>query len=101
MSVSWWDLDPGREYYIETNEKTYNKYKMIFMDLYGPSHYHDYGNSESAWFSKNGFMYEFNRDDKFYDVEEIRENAQKAREQMEDRALKNVLKKIVNETFDW
>lgn len=41
------------------------------------------------------------RDDKFYDAEEIKETAQKARQQMDTRALNQILKRVVNETFKW
>jgi hypothetical protein len=36
-----------------------------------------------------------------YDLEEIRENGKKARQSMEKRALDKILKKIVNENFEW
>ena len=36
-----------------------------------------------------------------YDLEEIRENGKKARQEMEQRALNIVLKRLVNETFEW
>ena len=56
----------------------------------------DFLKTLTAKLCKNGIMAI-----SFYDVEEIRENAQKAREQMEDRALKKVLKQIVDEEFEW
>ena len=74
---------------------------MIFSSLHGPRHFHDFGTSESVWFIKKGFHIEFERDDTFYDAKEIRGNAQKARQQMECRALNKVLKQIINETFEW
>lgn len=55
----------------------------------------------SVWFSRKGIDYEFGVDDKFYDVEEIKENAQKAKQKMEKRALNMILKRIVNENFEW
>ena len=94
--VSFWNLDPGREYYIETNGQ---KYKMEFQSLHAPRHFHDCGNS--AWFMDKGFHCEFNREDNFYDVEVIQDNAQKARQKMESRALTIILKRIVNEDFQW
>ncbi len=36
-----------------------------------------------------------------YDLEEIKENGQKARQTMEQRALDKILKKIVDENFEW
>jgi neutral trehalase len=43
----------------------------------------------------------FSREYTFYDVEEIRKNAKKARQSMEKRSLDIVLKKVVNENFQW
>jgi hypothetical protein len=73
----------------------------VFNSLHGPSNFHDFGSSESAWFIHRGFNIEFDRDDKFYDAEEIREKAQKARQQMEHRSVNIILKKLVNEEFEW
>ena len=39
--------------------------------------------------------------DTFYDLEEIRENGKKARQAMEKRTLDMVLKRLVNEHFEW
>ena len=43
----------------------------------------------------------FTSNDIVYDLEEIRENGKKARQQMEQRALDKILKSIVNENFQW
>jgi hypothetical protein len=102
--IKWWNLDIGKEYIIQRNDEPYKyKYNMIFTSLEGPRHFHDFGESESAWFidKKLKFHIEFDREDTFYDVEEIKENAQKARQRMEHRALNMILKKVVNETFQW
>jgi len=37
----------------------------------------------------------------FYDLEEIREKGQKARQHMEQRSLDMILKRLVNEQFQW
>lgn len=59
---------------------------------------------------KNGEKYKipdvlFDREDTFYNAEkyinEIKDKARKARQQMETRALNKILKGIVNETFQW
>jgi hypothetical protein len=39
--------------------------------------------------------------DKYYYIEEFRDNARKAKQQMEQRALNIILKKLVNEDFQW
>ena len=60
--------------------------------------------------TKNGTKYNcpealFDREDKFYNAEkyinEIKNKAIYARNQMETRALDKILKGIVNETFNW
>jgi len=47
----------------------------------------------------------FDREDTFYDgvkyINQIKDNARKARQQMESRALNKILKGIVNEEFKW
>ena len=43
----------------------------------------------------------FTPNDIVYDLEEIKENGKKARQDMEQRALNIVLKRLVNETFEW
>ena len=47
----------------------------------------------------------FEKQDKFYDAKEyihkIKKHAREARQQMELRALNQILKRIVNETFHW
>ena len=43
----------------------------------------------------------FTSNDIVYDLEEIKENGKKARQDMEQRALNIVLKRLVNETFEW
>jgi hypothetical protein len=42
----------------------------------------------------------FNPTDTFYDLEEIRENGKRARQNMEQR-LDIILKRLVNEHFQW
>ena len=88
------DLKPGREYYIlRYNGK---KQKGIF-DTYRYSYMS--GDKEAyAWFN-NSYYYIY--DDDFYDVEKIKESAQWARQTMEHRSLNMILKKLVNEEFEW
>ena len=43
----------------------------------------------------------FTPNDIVYDLEEIKKNGTKARQDMEQRALDKILKKIVNENFHW
>jgi hypothetical protein len=43
----------------------------------------------------------FTPNDIVYDLEEMREKGKQARQAMEQRALNLVLKRLVNETFEW
>jgi hypothetical protein len=43
----------------------------------------------------------FTSTDTFYDLEEIRDNGKKARQTMEQRSLDIILKRLVNEHFQW
>jgi hypothetical protein len=43
----------------------------------------------------------FSKEFEFYDVQEIRDNAIKARRDMEQRSLLLILKKLINDDFYW
>lgn len=43
----------------------------------------------------------FSKDFDFYDIQEIRVNAKKARQSMEQRALKIILQRLINNDFEW
>jgi hypothetical protein len=62
--------------------------KMRNVTLFGMSN----KKSEFSFFSK-----EFT----FYDIEEIRDNAKKAIQSMEQRSLKIILNQLINEDFEW
>jgi len=57
------------------------------------------------YFTCNNKKYMFNDCDHYYEVDlfisGIKRNAENAREQMEKRALDKILKKVVNEDFQW
>lgn len=63
--------------------------------------------NESVWINSpeyeklkhNDEFYKYNTI--FYDLKEIKENGKKARQHMEQRALDIVLKRLVNENFEW
>ena len=94
------ELKPGREYYI-VSFKNYkcNKYKGIF-DFYRYS-YMSGDRDKFAWFRNNSLSYFYTIDDEFYDVDYIRLNSQRAIQTMEQRALDKILKRLVNEEFQW
>ena len=43
----------------------------------------------------------FSKDFEFYDIQEIRDNAIKAKQKMEQRTLLLILKRLINEDFVW
>ena len=43
----------------------------------------------------------FSKQFEFYDIQEIRDNAQKAIQCMEQRALTIILKRLINDDFEW
>jgi hypothetical protein len=90
MSISPYRLKKGKQYII-IDEDTRRKYKGIFIVMTCLMVVMKDGDKQLQ------FMY----DDYFYDVEDIREKGRKARETMEQRALDKLLKKIVNENFEW
>jgi hypothetical protein len=65
--------------------------------------YHRYFNNH--YFTCNNKKYKFNECDYYYDVKpfkkEIKRIAEKARQQMEQRTLNMILKRLINENFQW
>jgi hypothetical protein len=98
--TSFDELESGREYYIlHCDGYTCKKYKGTF-DVY---RYSRMGGDRYAfaWFYHNSLSYYYTDDDEFYDVEKIRENSQRAIHDMEQRSLNIILKRIVNDDFQW
>ena len=94
------ELETGREYYIlSCNGYECKKYKGTF-DVYRYSRMSG-DRYAFAWFYNNSLSCSYTGDDEFYDVEKIRGNAQKAIQSMEQRSLNMILKRLVNEEFQW
>ena len=55
----------------------------------------------NIFFICNNKNHLFNECDYYYDIEEIKCRAKNARQQMEQRALDKILKRLVNEYFEW
>ena len=55
----------------------------------------------NIFFVCNNKNHLFNECDYYYDLEEIKRNAEKARQKMEQRSLNIILKRLVNEEFEW
>ena len=116
MALRWHELRAGREYIISHDKTIHAKtiYKGTFMQRnemrcsrlipietrgYGPKY-----ENISMWFSLfsiNGEKKHFFEYDTYYDIVEIKKNAIHARQNMEQRALDKILKRLVNEEFQW
>ena len=94
------ELESGREYYIlSCDGYKCKKYKGTF-DVYRYSRMS--GDMYAfAWFCNNSMYDSYTPDDEFYDVEYIRENAQRAIQSMEHRCVNMILKRLVNDEFKW
>ena len=108
--ISYTDLVTKNKYYIKTHDGQYYK-EMTFIG-YQMAHetnivpgYHLNLNTifrqEPIDMKRRIPYYLFYEIDYYYDQEQIRENAQQAREKMEQRSLDMILKKVVNEEFQW
>jgi hypothetical protein len=89
MSINPYLLKKGREYIVISNNRNCRG-TFIRMTCFTVL-------IKSIKNSEEQFMHY----DKFYDVEDIKFKANNARQNMEKRALDTILKKIVNENFEW
>ena len=122
MALLWNELREGNEYIVEHKKNKINQmkelneiYKGTFIQRIPSTgsriipiekrvSFEQWYEIITTWysvFSVNNDVKYFCEDDTFYDLNKIRENADKAREQMEKRALNQILKELVNETFEW
>jgi hypothetical protein len=102
--ISFRKLQVGKEYYIKQHD-TDIQFKYVF-DEYRTSYngeYNDALDDEDIFmiFRRDTHRYVFYDDDYYYEPEQMKINAQRAIEQMEQRALNKILKKVVNEDFEW
>lgn len=97
--ISYRDLVPGKEYYIQTYDTHLCFKGMIFND-YQREIDIDVININMN-FTRAKCRHLFFEEDYYYDPEKIKDNAQKARQQMEQRTLDMILKRLVNEYFQW
>jgi|UniRef100_A0A6C0D3L9 hypothetical protein len=99
--ISFRKLQVGKEYYIKKHD-TDRKFKFVF-DEYRTGEYNDLLKDEDLFmiFRRDTHRYAFYANDYYYDPEKIKRNAQRAIEQMEHRSMNMVLKRLVNEEFEW
>ena len=100
--ISYRDLVPGKEYYIQAYDTHLYFKGMIFND-YQTAINMDLGFRKcvNMNFTRATHRHLFFEEDYYYDPEKIRENSQQARKQMEQRALDMILKRLINEYFQW
>ena len=101
-------LKVGKIYAAETRNHniyigTYTEYVkqygyIIYYVLDNVTKYHSFGSKNPEKLKTTAF---FSPTDTFYDLEEIRENGKRARQNMEQRSLDIVLKRLLNEEFQW
>lgn len=96
--ISYRELVPGKEYYIQAYDSHLYFKGMIFND-YQRAIDIDVININMN-FTRATCRHLFYEEDYYYDPEKIRENAQFAKQSMEQRALDMILKRIVNEHFE-
>ena len=107
MEVHCSTLIPGKKYYVETDrtERYIGEFwgfvdaKYNGQDYYGFKHVRRI-NTQSQSTRK---IHTFYRTDKYYeiDIDEIKKNAENARKQLETRSVNMILKRLVNEEFQW
>ena len=102
MEVPYTKLILGKQYYVQTQEKKYIGDYWGFVDAKYTGHdFCGFINVRNITAKTRCKYYTFNTSDVYYDIQSIKENAQKAKYNMEQRALKKILKKLVNEDFQW
>jgi len=107
-------LNFNKRYLVETKNKNHyiGTYKEFIRDSHGyimyfvldnvtsyyTNYYEDSSRKHPEKLKNDAF---FSPYDMFYDLDEIKEKGQKATQSMEQRALNKILKRIVNENFEW
>jgi hypothetical protein len=85
---------------VDYEGENYSEYFFIDVTKQRTSRYFSKYNLRNKAI-KHKYSLGFEIDTKFYDLEKIRENGKKAIQSMEQRALNILLKRIVNENFEW
>jgi hypothetical protein len=103
--IHYTNLERKGKYIVKTENGIYKG--QYFTQ---PQYYFPYIVLTFVTCKKNGTMYSlseaiFDKQDTFYNAKEyihnIKENARKAKQQMESRALDKILKGLVNDEFQW
>ena len=98
----YYELIPDRRYIVERKHKNIEILEGVFVQLvsYNPTTVlmRCMRRKRLPNVSHFGFCYE---SDIFYDIVEIRDNARKAIQSFEQRTLNLILKRLINEEFEW
>jgi len=96
------ELIPDRTYILKRQtDNTFDIIEGVFVTLIPDSDYvlmRDMTKRRLPGIYYCGFCY---KEDIYYDWDEIRDNARRAREAFEQRVLNQILKRLVNEEFQW
>ena len=100
------ELIPNRRYIIERmnhiKKTDYEIIDGIFVKFVSHSPATAFMRNMKRKSLPNVSHYGFSNDyDVYYDIEEIRDNAKKAVQSMEQRSLNLILKRLINEEFEW
>jgi len=108
ISTQYEQLIPGKVYYIYQPNTTHFKhyyYRGMFVKKikfgnfeYLLSYFTNVSSLKPLEYLGDG---NFGKTEIYYEVDKIKENSKKARQQMEKRAIDIVLKSILNEDFIW
>uniref|UniRef100_A0A6C0D1R0 Uncharacterized protein n=1 Tax=viral metagenome TaxID=1070528 RepID=A0A6C0D1R0_9ZZZZ len=105
--ISYRALVRGKEYGVISPDGIYKRMKFHEYEAsYRPTLAEKYAINTYGLFTPSDndkHAYYFGGRDVFqyYDREKVRENAKRAREQMEIRTVNMILKRLVNEEFEW
>ena len=116
--VSYQELVVGKKYIII--QPGYDKYKYFWKGIFRGEYQRYFENGPNltfvncirtfnsiltteGMFSLDYYINraDFHKTDIFYDIEKVKDNRKKAIQNMEKRALDLILKKLVNEHFEW
>jgi hypothetical protein len=97
-------VDSAYETYIGTyrgvlNNKYFPPYKNVLCDVKARIK-----NNSKSVMTSNPILVKFisiHKDDIVYDLDKIKQDAKKAKETFEKRTLDNILRRLVNEEFEW
>jgi len=115
------ELKDGRTYVVEILYHVFTRYGGNIYTAFGKGEYRgEYGKGPNYYYLWDVTIYLrntnikftthddidlsallLNKHNQFYDIEHIRKNSKIARQKMELRALNMILKRLVNEEFEW